>query len=55
LDTTGIILGFSQRRGKCPSWNFRIDKFFSIGENNMDTEDVQMINDIEVYQKLSCG
>jgi hypothetical protein len=29
--------------------NFRIDKLFSIGEDDVDTEDVQLINDIEAY------
>ena len=29
--------------------NLRIDKLFSIGEDDVDMEDVQVINDIEAY------
>lgn len=29
--------------------NYRIDKLFSIGEDDVDMEDVQVINDIEAY------
>jgi hypothetical protein len=29
--------------------NVRIDKLFSIGEDNVDEEDVQMLNDLESY------